>query len=100
MRLAHDTSPTIPTSRTKRSKSGNFSETMFVTPDAPIDHCRCGPHSTSGPPDEASNQYLRLDALLRVDCPRACGLFCLQLPPKSVRDWCSQQVYCQASSFL
>src|SRR6266576_783902 len=41
MRLAPDTRPTIPTSRTKRSQSGNFIEIMFVTPNAPTDcrHC-------------------------------------------------------------
>src|SRR5712664_2656176 len=73
MRLAPDTRPTIPTSRTKRSQSGNFSETMFVTPDAPIDQCRCWPHSTSGALDDASIECQRLGTLLRLDCPRACG---------------------------
>src|SRR5882672_1338037 len=41
MRLAPDTRPTMPTSRTKRSQSGKFSETMFVTPNAPTDCRRC-----------------------------------------------------------
>src|SRR6266478_2319304 len=41
MRLAPDTRPTTPTSRTKRSQSGNFCVTMFLTPNAPTGcrHC-------------------------------------------------------------
>jgi hypothetical protein len=37
MRLAPDARPTTPRTRTKRSHSGKFSETMLVTPNAPTD---------------------------------------------------------------
>src|SRR6266852_1666148 len=37
MRLAPDARPMTPMTRTKRSQNGKFSETMFVTPNAPTD---------------------------------------------------------------